>query len=515
MAKRFRRGAPSTTPQTTSAALPAELATEYASRLRDPFDTLFLGLLRTDDPLLLERGQGGSRAFELYRDLRRDGKVFSAMQKRKLAVVGKAWTVTPVVESAKGLKDAETMTAILKRLNFDRLCGQLMDALLVGWRPAEVLWEVRDGLVVPKSIPMRAHRRFQYTQDEENQPAQLRLLTTADMLRGEALPDRKFIVHTLNAEDDNPYGTGLGLQLYWAVYFKRQGIVAWNKLNDRFGTPTVWGTHTRNAQPRERGTLADALRAFSSDGYVMTPEGSQIQLLESKLSGSVTSHQALCEYMDDWITEVLLGQAPRGKAGGAVAAASKEREDVRLELSQADSDLLSETLNSTLLAWLCDFNGFEPVQVARTIKSEEDKKTMAEADKIVHDMGFKMSLQGVRERYGEHWEAAPSKAPAAVPVPGQQLDANRELANFAEPSQATQDNITRLLLQVGAPIMDDWVERLATLVDSHAEPSALQDALLSAYGTLPNEQLVEVMALAMELAELQGRDAVLGEHTGG
>ena len=65
-----------------------ELDTEFANRLIDPFETHYLGILRTNDPLLLERGNGG---VELYRDLRRDGKVFSGLQKRQLALVGKSW----------------------------------------------------------------------------------------------------------------------------------------------------------------------------------------------------------------------------------------------------------------------------------------------------------------------------------------------------------------------------------------------------------------------------------------
>jgi hypothetical protein len=57
----------------------------------------------------------------------------------------------------------------------------------------------------------------------------------------------------------------------------------------------------------------------------MTPEGMTIDLLESKLSGSVSSQEALCNYMDDWIAEVILGQEPKSSGGGALAAASAER----------------------------------------------------------------------------------------------------------------------------------------------------------------------------------------------
>ena len=54
-----------------------ELDTEVANRLRDPFETNYMGVLRSNDPLLLEKGQN----IEIYRDLKRDGKVAAMLDK--------------------------------------------------------------------------------------------------------------------------------------------------------------------------------------------------------------------------------------------------------------------------------------------------------------------------------------------------------------------------------------------------------------------------------------------------
>lgn len=387
----------------TTPALPTptpELDTEFANRLKDPFESAYMGVLRTNDPLLLERGQGSA---ELYRDLKRDGKVFGGLQKRQLALVGKPWQVEPVDKSStKASQDAELVTTILKGFAFDRLCADLMDALLTGIGVAEVIWTVRNNQVVPKRVIKRATRRFVFVQKDEDSPAELRLLTRQNMLEGVPVPERKFIVHRVNPEDDNPYGTGLGLQLFWPVYFKRKGIVAWNKLNDRFGSPTPHGKYPRNATSKDKNTLADALRAMSNDGYLMTPEGMEISLLESKLSGNVTTQQQLVEAMDNWIAEVLTGQEPAQSGGGALAAASKERQNVRQDLTQADSDLLSETLNE-FIGWICEFNGFEPCMVYRQIKEEEDTKALAETDKTVYEMGFELNEETVKAKYGDGW----------------------------------------------------------------------------------------------------------------
>ncbi|MDD5479685.1 DUF935 family protein [Rhodoferax sp.] len=450
-----------------------ELDTEVANRLHDPFETNYMGVLRTNDPLLLERGNG-ARAFELYRDLKRDGKVFSGLQKRKLAMIGKPWQVEPIGQGDAADKDVEIVTAMLKSINFDTLCDRLMDALLVGFVPAEIVWTYLDSRYTPARVIKRAQHRFVYVQTDANAPPALHLLTKSNMLTGEVVPDKKFMVHVVNPEDDNPYGTGLGLQLYWPVFFKRKGILSWNKLNDRFGSPTPWGKYPKGAGPKEKGTLFDALKAMSNDGVIMTPEGMGLELLESKLTGSITTQQSLCEYMDDWIMEVILGQSPRGKGGGALAAASNEREDVRVELSQADSDLLSETINSTLLKWFCEFNGLTPCRVYRVIKKDEDLKAASETAKNVASMGFKMSLEGVRAKYGEHWQEAPAPPPAPTPLP-----AGTDFGNRIERVVARRNSDT------AAPA--SFAESLAAM--SFADQSAF-DLVMKA---LPDDWLQEQM----------------------
>lgn len=455
------------------------LDSEVATQASDPFSSVFMGLMRTNDPLLIERGLQGSEAHELYRDLRRDGKVFSGLQKRKLAVIGRDWIVEPVSDSDQGARDAALLDDVLGGFNFDQLCGGLMDALLVGWQPAEVVWTLKDvthegvtrQMVVPARVVRRAHRRFVFVQDDEKAP-QLRMLTKGNMQRGVPVPPRKFIVHRVNAEDDNPYGLGLGLQLYWPVFFKRKGVLAWTKFLDRFGLPIPWGKYPTSATPREKGTLFEALRAVSNDGMIMTPEGTMIELLESKLSGSATPHQSHVEFMDDWIMEVILGQSPRSKGGGALAAAANEREDVRLELSQADSDLLSETLNGTLIQWICELNGLQPCLVYRRIEKQEDRRAESETDKNISELGFQMTEEGVRAKYGAHWERKAVAASGAVSAIGQ-LAAPHRTADFAEGyDPAGPDAIDQLVsaeLAQWREVMAPMVEPLRLLMQRAAE----------------------------------------------
>ena len=455
-----------------------ELETESASRLIDPFEVNYLGVLRTNDPLLLEKGQN----LELYRDLKRDGKVHSCQQKLIGAIVGRPWAVEPVNEA--DVADGEKLTDMLQMFNFDQACRDLLDAILMGFSVVEIVWCVKGGWVVPERLVKRRQRRFVYQQDDKDKGPRLKLLTAEAMVTGVDLPDRKFIVHRVNPEDDNPYGTGLGLQVYWPVFFKRKGIVSWAKLCDRFGSPTPWGKYPRNASPKEKATLADALRAFSTDGYVMTPEGSLIELLESKLGGNITTQEQLVAEMNDAIAEVIIGQEPRANAGGAVASASKERSAVRLDIAQAHSDLLSETLNRSLIAWMCEVNGLKPCVVYRQIKEEEDTKAESETDKNVSAMGFELSEEAVRTKYGEGWSKKKEAPPPVTPDPAvddkkpEESDVvdpeepeDKATLDFAEPETIRGDAIDQLIeaeADQWQPLLDPMLAPLQAALTSAA-----------------------------------------------
>lgn len=486
-----------TKPRTKTTAAP-EFDTEVASRLRDPFETNYMGVLRTNDPLLLERGNGGGQGVALYQDLERDGKVSSGLQKRKLALISRPYIVEPIEPGEAGQRDAAVVLAMLKSISFDKLCSELLDALLVGFVPAEIVWTYKDNLITPDRVLIRSQRRFVYVQTDPNTAPELHLLTAQNMLTGEKTDPRKFIVHRLRPKDDNPYGTGLGLQLYWPVFFKRKGILSWNKLNDRFGSPTPHGKYPRGAGPKEKSTLFDALRAMNNDGVLMTPEGMEIGLLESKLTGSITTQQSLCEYMDGWISEVILSQEAT-KNTGATGAASNEREDVRLDLVQADADLLSDTLNNSLIKWFCEYNGLAPCQVSRVIKKPEDLKAASETDKNVASMGFRPTLEAIRARYGEGWEEAP--VPDSKPI--------GKPASFAEPGAQDDtdpvDAIVNAELAQWQPMVDPLANSLQAALDDSVAKGESAAQLIARLPDLLADLDVDQLAQALTRSAFAAR----------
>jgi len=481
--------------------LPSELTSESAPRRLDPWEKDYLGIIRPNDPFLRERGGD----LDIYLDLIKDGKIRFCLQKRIGVMVSSPWSVAPVNDG--DTESAERLTALLGKFPFDRLWADLAETvLLAGFGVVEIVWGIVDGAVIPIAMPVRRQSRFVF-KDVEGGAPELRLLVEDSMIEGIELPDKKFIVHRINPRDDNPYGTGLGLQLYWPVFFKRKSTAAWSKFSDRFGTPTPWGRYPNGADKRDKATLADALQSFSHDGFIMTPEGALIELLETAGSAATNVHETLRRAMNDEIAAVLLGQDERGESGGALAAASKERVGGLLTQVQSDADLIAETLNRTLIAWLCEFNGINPCTVYRLIKEEDDLKAMAETDAIIAGMGFTLSEEAVRAKYGEGWSASsPSPLAGEVDIEEPATATFAEATPTADPAQA---EIDRALAAIPDAALDAAMQPIIAAITAAIEASeSYEEALDKATAALPDiplDRLADLLLNAMFGAETFGR----------
>lgn len=140
----------------------------------------------------------------------------------------------------------------------------------------------------------------------------------------------------------------------------------------------------------------------------LTPEGMAIELLEAKRS-TAGSHEAFCRYLDEQIGLIILDDAPGAKdSGGALASAAILRNEVRLELVAADADLLSATLNQTLLTWITELNVLDalPPTVWRDVKPAEDLKARSERDKNLASLGYRPTRKHVQEVYGGELDAS-------------------------------------------------------------------------------------------------------------
>jgi phage gp29-like protein len=376
-----------------TAHLPASASRALATWNNDPFRATF-GDRIEPDPLALPP-RGAARGLAVFRALEGDGEVGAGLQKRKAAVIGRRWEISPGADTPAGHAAAELVRAALFNLNVEQLIGSCLDALLMGVSIVEVIWtEAPAGVLVPLDTKHRDQLRFTF-RDAQPEP-ELRLLTRAQPQDGEAVPERKFIVHRHGSRYGNPWGQGLGPVLFWPVFFKRRGIAFWVGALERFGQPTAIGRYPAGTPEEEQKKLLHLLATIGTDAGAILPQGMTVELLEGLREAGMEGHAQLARYMDAQIALAICG---------ATLESRGHLRSVQL-LAMADAAHLASTLYRTLLHWIVDLNmpGAPIPSIRWDFTDPRASAKRAEVDAILFSMGYRLREDRLRERYGTGYQ---------------------------------------------------------------------------------------------------------------
>lgn len=485
----------------------SQLTSVIATVQRDITHPYFTTVLRQTDDTLLQRG--GNKGLKLYDEIERDGKVFSALQKRKLAVIGRPWQVDPATDSARDKAAAEMVKRNLTRINFDTFTLDALDAILKGFSVNEIIWAIDGNEYVIDKIMPRNQRRFTFDLNYK-----VRMLTWEQLMIGEELPERKFIVHSFGGKDGSPFGLGLGTRLFWPAFFKRQDISSWLVFLDKFASPTSVGTYPSGAPASDIDALMDALQAIAQDTGIAIPQGMEVKFLEAARSGGSDAYERMARYMDEQIEEIVLGDSGGKQSGGAMAAAAITKKEVRIELVKADADLLSDTLTNTLSAWLVELNmpGAGIPRISRIVEEPTDLVAKSERDKNIFAVGYRPTLKYIHETYGGEWEyvpAATAKAATQI-IPGEDIEnptfSEADLTQLAK-QIALEATLTKTVDDKAGKLQPLMVQLISPLIEALKNASSFEEAftlVAEAFPKMDTGKLEELLGQAEFVAQTIG-----------
>jgi len=490
---------------------------------------LFAGYTtRLENPDQVLRLESAGRGVRLYEELQRDSEVFCQLQTRILALQACEWQVEPASDKRSDQKIADFVEQVFKGANLDRLTGDLMEAVITGYKPSEVMWDASEGDIWIKEFRGRRASRFVF-----DIYANLRLLTPANIFDGELVPDRKFVVWSFGGGEFNPYGRGLGYQLYWPVWFKKNGIRFWVVFAEKFGSPTAIGKYPAGTGAAEKATLLEALEAIQQQTGIRIPDTMAIEYLEAKRAGDATYEQ-LCDYMDRAIAKVVVGQtltSSAGDRGSGSYALGNVHNEVRHDILKADGDSLCETINNTVVRWLVDYNfsisdrhGYP--KLWRRTEPEEDLNARANRDKVLLvDMGL---AARVPESYIEDIYDIPLAKAGEKTVMGEasgvrSADVSGANSSLAEgyPSRFTphaspilgQPNVDRIgdrATEAAADQLERLLQPVIEYIQSADSLEEIGERLYEFYPRLDSNRFQELLARAMLTAGLTGFAAASG-----
>ena len=238
------------------------------------------------DPDIVLRKQG--KDIKIYRGLLCDPHVTACVQSRKAGVLSLEW------EIARGLnkdKNIELLSNLLKKLDIYKLINDILDSVLWGFQPIEVIWEKSGNLILPTELKAKPTEWFCYDADNN-----LRFKTKQNYF-GELLPPKKFLCPQYNASYDNPYGDRILSKVFWQVVFKKGGLKFWTIFTEKYGMPHIIGKHPRGASQEETNALADMLERMVQDAIAVIPDDSSVELKEANKSSSAEIYEKLIKKM--------------------------------------------------------------------------------------------------------------------------------------------------------------------------------------------------------------------------
>jgi len=380
----------------------------------------FVGDVIPSYDLTLKEELGGKLAS--YRRCLYDDQVMVGYQQRCRALTSRPLIVLPGAADIQSINAAFALESDLQNLGFDLPTEQMLkNALHFGASIAELMYEIKPALVKPavyddsgslisspvfqervvfSNIVVKAREMFVFGKNKE-----LRMLTEEEPISGVELPRSKFWVLTFGGVDDNPNGIGLASTLYWLVWFKRNVLKFWSIFLDKFGNPTVVGEYPHGIEQQEQSRLLNAISRVSSDSGIIIPEGMKIYMLEASRTGSA-SYNEFVNMINTQIALVIMGQTMTSTDGASFAQAKIHFKMFTSDIVGGDGDLIGESFSSTAAKWWLYHNRFvfpgaSPPIIKRGIQDIEDLKTKAEIDLILSKMGWNLTTEEVKKRYGE------------------------------------------------------------------------------------------------------------------
>lgn len=473
------------------------LSDEIATRDRS-MDMSFGFILPNPDPILKRQGKDIS----VYRDMRSRASVGGPIRRRKAAVKALESRIERGKASARVTRLATDLLASYDR---DRLLNEITDAVLFGYQPLELMWGQFNGATAPLQVIAKPQEWFFF-----DNAAKLRFRSRQQPLQGEELEPRKFLLATQEASYANPYGFPDLSMCFWADTFMRGGLKFWVTFTEKYGTPWLVGKQPRGTPGPEVDKLLDKLEAMIQDAVAAIPDDSSIDILEAGDKGaSADLYERLLMYCRSEINIALLGQNQSTESNSTRASATAGLE-VANTIRDGDARLVEATINQ-LLRWVTDLHDGEqaPAPSFELFEEEDVNSAQAERDETMSRAGVRFTPQYWRREY-KLQDGDIDETPAAPAVPRVPATAPGMPVEFAEPAATTNDT-ARTLGTAAAPLVAAWVRELRAIVAANDDPQQLQDALIAAYSDLPTDELTELMALAFELAHLQGRELAAQE----
>ncbi|MCG9031609.1 DUF935 domain-containing protein [Laribacter hongkongensis] len=466
---------------------------------------------------------------DLFTDMEeRDAHLFAEMSKRKRAILTLDWTVTPPRNaSADEKRQAELVKDWLTDLpDFEDVLLDCLDAIGHGFAALEVAWQRTGSEWLPARLTHRPQRWFQTLPHDGNA---LRLRDgTAE---GAELWPMGWVVHRHRAKSGYLTRAGLHRVLAWPYLFKWYAVRDFAEFLEIYGLPMRVGKYGPGATPDERDTLLQAVSELGHNAAGIIPEEMQIELKEAA-RGTHDPFASQRDWCERSVSKAVLGGTLTTQADGKTStnALGQVHNEVRHDLLVSDARQLAGTMTRDLVWPLLALNDQAPdprrmPRLVFDIKEAEDISLYADSLPKLVGLGMTVPVSWVRDKLSI---PAPQGDEPVLSAPRPDMALPPELRPVTKPVQTAaaslqyravlqnrqgelvypdQDALDQAALPADAIniAQDAMLAPVSEAIRNGATPDDAMEALATLYPTMPAEQLTELLARAIFVADVWGR----------
>lgn len=390
---------------------------------------------------------------------------------------------------------------------------QMMNgSLLRGFKVHELVWGRWRGYQVPVEVLDRRNGRFKF-----NYGGSLLLLSKGNSVNGDPTDPLQFVVSRHEASLENPYGVSLLAACFWPWTFKTGGWRYFVKYCERHGLPWPVARYPQGTQDEDIDALAQALQDMLENAYAVLPDGTGVELLEAKASGSALPQESLILLANKEIARALTGQSSVGDQGSVGSRAANETAFKRQEhIHQADRSIPTASFNR-IFRLITQVNFGDDV-AAPTIEFFNDDAAGIERAQVYEkavELGADPSAEAFLEEMNIPKATGPadvlrlrSAASLAATSPdkagssfGMRFAAAADVVNDAavaqEAAAVANEVVAQTVFEPALALLDRFEREGKSLAEFEAELGAL-------VGTQDQEALREMAQSAVRLSYLQG-----------
>ncbi|MGI2182426.1 DUF935 domain-containing protein [Shewanella oncorhynchi] len=465
---------------------------------------------------------------ELAEDIEeKDGHLYAELDKRKRALIGVDYYLIPPRNPTPQEKaDTEYLQEMLEEGNWIKtLIKSMSDAILKGFSMHELAWtrELGEWFI---EVPEYRDPSWFMTHPERHNELRLRDAT----VNGADLWPFGWIKHIHPAKSGYISRSGLVRQLIWPFIFKNYSVRDLAEFLEIYGLPLRIGQYPAGASDEEKRALLNAVMSIGHNAGGIMPKG-MVMDFESAATGQADPFDLMISWAEKTMSKVILGGTLTSQADGksSTNALGNVHNEVRQELRDADLSLIAETLTRDLVAPLYALNcksyqshRRHPRLVFDTTEAE-DLRALAYPLRAFVSMGMQIPQNWLHEKTripkpanGEAVLVIQQEDPNASAVGGndnqqtalaalsaQEGAAKQSDAPLSEPSQTALDKALDALTQ--GQMSEAYMAMVEPLLAQlQSEPEQLRAQLEKDYPAMDTEQLTEMLARLMFVAELWG-----------